>query len=78
MKEKIAYILYTKNENDYKRIQNDRFYIVIAKYNPKKTTIILGERFDIIYCDLAFTKLDNGENIIKNIIYPLCKKFYLI
>lgn len=78
MKEKIAYILYTKNENDYKRIQNDRFYIVIAKYNPKKTTIILGERFDTIYCDLAFTKLDNGENIIKNIIYPLCKKFYLI
>lgn len=77
-RKKIAYILYSEDKNDYKKIQNDKFYIVIAKYDFKKSTVILGERFDIIYCDSALIDLENGMYIISNIIRPTCKNFYLI
>ena len=79
MMQAIAYVLYTNGENQYKRIQNDRFYIVIAKYNPETTISFLNQRFHTVYCDAAFTQSEWGRMIIKECIKPCAiEEFYLI
>ena len=60
MKEKIAYILYSKDKNDSIQINNDRFHIDIIRYNPKKSnTFLIGKRFNVVYCDMTFLKISN-------------------
>ena len=82
MIEHIAYILYTEGENEWKEIHNDRFRIVVAKYNPKTTSIFLGKRFNIVYCDAEFTKSASGREAIAKCIKPCANigkhEFYLI
>lgn len=79
---RIAYVLYTENENEWKEIKNDRFVIVIAKYNYKTNSIFLGQRFDIVYCDAEFTKSSWGQEVIRTCIKPCANigkaEFYLI
>ncbi len=67
---KIAYVLYTNGKNEWKEIKNNRMWIVIAKYNPKTTSMFLGQRFDEIYCDVEFTKSTLGRDIIQECIRP--------
>lgn len=82
MVENIAYVLYTEDKSEWKEIHNDRFRIVIAKYNPKTTSMFLGQRFHIIYCDAAFTQSTWGQRIIQECIKPCASlgkaEFYLI
>lgn len=82
MIEHIAYVLYTEGENEWKEIHNNRFRIVIAKYNPKTTSMFLGQRFNIVYCDAEFTKSAWGQEIIAECIKPCANigeaEFYLI
>lgn len=82
MIEHIAYVLYTEGKNEWKETHHDRFKIVIAKYNPKTTSIFLGQRFHTIYCDAAFTQSKWGQKIIDECIKPCASlgkaKFYLI
>lgn len=82
MIESILYVLYTEDENEWKEIHNGRFKIVIAKYNPKTTSMFLGQRFNIVYCDAEFTKNASGREIIVECIKPCANigkaEFYLI
>ena len=82
MIENILYILYTEGENEWKEINNNRFRIVIAKYNPKSTSIFLGRRFNIVYCDAEFTKSAWGREAIAERFKPCANigkaEFYLI
>lgn len=82
MIENIAYVLYTEDANEWKEIRNDRFYIVIAKYNPQTTSMFLGRRFNTIYCDATFTQSSWGQKIINECIKPCASlgkaEFYLI
>lgn len=82
MREDIAYVLYTEDKNEWKEICNDRFRIVIAKYNPKTTSVFLGQRFHTVYCDASFTQSSWGQTIIDECIKPCANlgkaEFYLI
>ena len=82
MIENIAYVLYTEDKNEWKEIHNDRFRIVIVKYNPKTTSMFLCQRFHTIYCDAAFTQSSWGREIVDKCIKPCASlgkaEFYLI
>lgn len=82
MIENIAYILYTEGKNEWKEIHNDRFRIIIIKYNPKSTSLLLGQRFSTVYCDAEFTKSASGREVIDEYIKPCANigkhEFYLI
>ena len=82
MQKRIIYFLYTEEEAEWKEIKNDRFYIMIVKYNPKKETIQISQRFHVVYCDAEFTKTLGGQEIIRELFKSYAslgdREFYLI
>jgi len=78
MRENIVYILYTNSNSLSTQLYNDRFDIVIIRYNLIDDIMMPNMRSSTVYVDAAFTQSISGKEMIQERIKPYCKEFYLI